>query len=164
MCSNPKDEVCTKLIDFLASNFKWMLNKISENPTDSYWQQVTSLQNRSTLKFIRFRLVRLWKVNMSLNQLQGLYKGYTKNFEANDNGVSQMPDMIAQNLNPFMKLLYDTWHLLKRRRLTDFHLVRRFLQLNGDLGELMAALTKTVDLFYAGSCSALIKVSLVILF
>jgi hypothetical protein len=33
------------------------------------------------------------------------------------------------------------------------------LNLGGDLGEILAAITKTSNPFYAGSCSALIKVT-----
>lgn len=44
--------------------------------------------------------------------------------------------------------------------ITFYNLQPSALQLNGDMGELLAALTDTSDPFMAGSCSALIKVIL----
>ena len=49
-CVNDKTDTCSKLTNFLISNFKFINDSIQQNPEDPYWQQVFTLCLFKTLE------------------------------------------------------------------------------------------------------------------
>lgn len=77
-----QSKTCSDLVYFLTSNYKWIINQISENKNDPYWHQV----------------------DLVFHQFSGLFHGYYGS-DKNHIQINNVLHSMVKDIKPYLKLL-----------------------------------------------------------